>query len=102
VDRSAGSATDLDLSWGASCRAPGPDYSVHEGELGLWYSHAPLRCTTGGALAVTLTPTGGSRYYLIAPLSGDFTGSLGLNSAGTERPDGAPSCTADRALAPCP
>ena len=102
VSRNAQSGGDLDLSWGASCSASGPDYSVHEGVLGNWYSHAPLRCSSGGALLLTITPSGGDRYYLIAPISPGFTGSFGTNSAGAERPDGAPSCTDDRALAPCP
>lgn len=93
---------DLDLTWSASCRAPGPDYSVYEGVLGAWYSHASLRCSSGGLLATTVTPSGGDRYYLIAPVAGGLTGSFGTSSAGVERPDGTPSCTDDRALAPCP
>jgi hypothetical protein len=102
VDRSTQNPNDLALSWSASCSGTGPDYAVHEGLLGSWYSHAPLRCTSGGALSLTITPSGGSRYYLIAPVLADFTGSLGTSSAGVERPDGSPSCTNDRALAPCP
>jgi len=93
---------NLDLSWGASCSGSSPDYAVDEGIVGTWYSHAPLRCTTASALSATITPSGGNRYYLIAPVLNDFTGSLGTNSAGAERPDAEPSCTSDRALAPCP
>jgi hypothetical protein len=96
----AGSA--LVLSWGAGCFASGPDYSVHEGTLGVWYSNEPLRCTSASALTLTITPSGGDRYYLIAPEVGDFTGSLGTNSAGAQRPLGLASCTPDRALVPCP
>ena len=102
VDKNVQAVGNLELSWGASCSASGPDYSIHEGQLGLWFSHAPLRCTSGSALSLTIAPTAGDRYYLIAPLSAGYTGSLGTNSAGTERPDGSPSCTDDRALAPCP
>jgi hypothetical protein len=102
LDRSAQTAGDIDFSWGMSCTGAGPDYSVHEGVLGDWYTHARVRCTSLGALSLTLTPSGGNRYYLIAPISGSYTGSLGTNSAGTERPDGSPSCTDERALAPCP
>jgi len=102
IDKSAQSPSDLDLSWGASCNAAGSDYSVEEGTLGVWYSHAPLRCSSGGARSLTLTPSGGNRYYLIAPIVAGYTGSLGVNSSGAERPDGLPSCTDDRALAPCP
>jgi hypothetical protein len=102
LEKDAAAAGDLDLSWGASCSASGPDYSVHEGQLGVWFSHAPLRCTSGHATSVTITPSGGGRYYLVAPISAGYTGSLGVDSAGIERPDGSPSCTDDRALAPCP
>lgn len=102
MNRNAQTAGDLDLSWGASCSASSPDYAIHEGQLGAWFSHAPLLCSTGHALSMTITPLGGDRYYLIAPTSADFTGSLGTNGAGAERPDGEPSCTSDRALAPCP
>jgi hypothetical protein len=102
VDRSLATQGALDFTWSASCSGTGPDYSVQEGVLGSWYSHEPLRCTSGGALSLTLTPSGGNRYYLIAPILDDFTGSLGTSSAGAERPDGSPSCTSDRALAPCP
>jgi len=93
---------DLDLSWGASCAASGPDYAVHEGQLGVWFSHAPLRCSSGHALSLTITPSGGDRYYLVAPVTVDYTGSLGTTASGAERPDGDPSCTPDRAIAPCP
>lgn len=102
VEKNAQNAGDLDLSWGASCGASGPDYSVHEGQLGVWFSHAPLRCSSAGALSQTITPSFGDRYYLIAPISAGYTGSLGTDSTGSERPDGSPSCTDDRALAPCP
>lgn len=102
VDKSAQTLGDLDLTWGASCTGAGPDYSVHEGQLGVWFSHAPLRCSSAFALALTIMPSSGDRYYLIAPVAADYTGSFGTDSAGGERPDGGPSCTADRALAPCP
>jgi len=102
MNKNVQTAGNLDLSWGASCSASGPDYSIHEGQLGVWFSHAPLRCSSGGALSLTVTPSGGDRYYLIAPISVGYTGSLGTDSTGSDRPDGSPSCTNDRALAPCP
>jgi hypothetical protein len=102
LDKHASSAAELDLSWSAGCSAGGADYSVHEGELGVWFSHAPLACSSGHVASLTITPSGGGRYYLIAPISAGYTGSLGTDSAGIERPDGNPSCTDDRALAPCP
>lgn len=95
-------AGDLDLSWTPSCNPSTLEYAVDEGEIGTWYSHQARTCTSSGALVTTLSPFGGNRYYLVAPVVGSFTGSLGASSAGTERPDGAPSCTDNRALAPCP
>ena len=92
----------LDLSWAASCRAGATDYAVYEGQLGTWYSHEPKQCTSGGALSLTLVPSGGDRYYLVAPLSAGFLGSFGTATSGAERPDGLGSCGTDRALAPCP
>src|SRR5262245_34314554 len=73
VDKSTGSVGDLDLSWGASCTASGPDYTVDEGQLGVWYSHTPRACTSGHTLSMTLTPAAGDRYYLIAPIVDEFT-----------------------------
>jgi hypothetical protein len=102
VDKHVPAAGGLDLSWGATCSASGPDYEVSEGMVGVWFSHAPLVCSTGHALSATVAPSGGNRYYLIAAISADFTGSLGADSTGIERPDASPSCTDDRALAPCP
>ena len=102
MDKTAPGSGDINLSWGASCSASGPDYAVDEGQLGVWFSHAPLRCSTAHTLFATVTPSGGNRYYLIAPVAGDFTGSLGTDSTGAERPDASPSCTDDRALVPCP
>ena len=102
VGKNAQTVGNIDLAWGASCYASGPDYAIHEGQLGAWFSHAPLSCSSGGALSEMITPSSGDRYYLIAPITTEYTGSLGTDSAGVERPDGDPSCTADRALAPCP
>lgn len=102
IDKDTANVQALDLSWGATCSGSGPDYEVSEGQLGVWFSHAPRLCSTGHALFATVTPSGGNRYYLIAAISSDFTGSLGTDSTGLERPDASPSCTSDRALAPCP
>lgn len=61
VNKSSQSAGSLDLDWGASCSGAGPDYSVHEGQLGIWFSHAPLLCSSGNALSATIVPSGGDR-----------------------------------------
>jgi len=102
VTKNTTSGSDLDFSWSASCAASGPDYSVYEGQLGAWYSHGPRGCSSGHALSLTIAPAGGDRYYLVAPITTEFTGSLGTTAMGTERPDAESSCTSDRALAPCP
>ncbi len=93
---------NLDLSWDPSCSPYASDYSVHEGAIGTWYSHVPVQCSSGGALSMTMTPRPGDTYYLVAPISGSWTGSFGTNSAGLERPDADQPCTAERAIAPCP
>ncbi len=95
-------AGNLDLDWDPSCSPYANDYSVHEGAVGTWYSHTSVRCSTGGALSVTLSPQSGDTYYLVAPISGSWTGSFGTNSAGAQIPDSDVPCTSDRAIAPCP
>lgn len=102
IDKSVQTPGNLDLRWGATCTSTGPDYSVHEGQLGVWFSHHPVLCTTGHTLAATITPSGGGRYYLIAPIWVNFTGGFGTDSTGAQRPNGNPSCTGDRAIVPCP
>ena len=94
--------SELDLAWSASCSPAGPDYAIYEGQAGDWVTHVPIRCTTGFALSLTIAPAGGDRYYLVAPVTTGYTGSLGKSSNGAERPAGDGSCTADRAIAPCP
>jgi len=102
IGKDAQTPGSLDLTWSLSCAGAGRDYSVHEGQLGSWYSHEARLCSSGGTLSATLAPFGGDRYYLVAATMSDFTGSLGTGAGGTERPDSFSSCTADRALAPCP
>jgi hypothetical protein len=101
VARSVAQPGSLDLAWGASCSPGTPTYAVYEGSIGTWYSHEARLCSVA-ALFATLSPFGGDRYYLVAPVAGIFTGSLGTGVSGTERPDGNSSCGSDRALAPCP
>ena len=93
---------DIDLSWDPSCSPYASDYSVHEGTIGNWYSHTAIHCSSGGARLMTIVPGTGGRYYLVAPISGVWTGSFGTNSAGVERPDSDLPCTDARAIAPCP
>ena len=91
VARDAASG-DLHLSWGASCSAADTDYEVYEGALGNFTSHAPRLCTTSGSTTATLTPAGGSTYYLVVPAHGVLEGSYGRDSRGVERPAGQSAC----------
>lgn len=85
-------AGDLHLSWGASCRPEDTDYEVYEGTLGIFPSHAPRLCTTGGSTSATLTPADGDTYYLIVPVHGVLEGSYGRDSRGAEIPPGVSAC----------
>jgi hypothetical protein len=86
-----GGGGDLLLQWSGSC-ADDDDYAVYEGTLGSFDSHVAVSCTTGGALARSLTPAVGNTYYLVVPTHADREGSYGQDSSGTERPPGAGAC----------
>ena len=101
VRRNASNPAHLDLDWAPSCGAPS-DYSVHEGILGVWYSHQAVLCTTHGATAATITPGPSSRYYLIVPLDRALEGSYGAGSSESERPPSTATCRADRDTTSCP
>ncbi len=90
VEAAAGG--DLRLTWGASCAATDTDFSVYEGALGDFASHLPRLCSTAGATTVTLTPSPGSRYYLVVPANGSREGSYGLRSDLAERPASSAAC----------
>ena len=88
---------DITLSWNASCVANDADYAIYEGLLGDFTSHVPLDtpnplCTTNGATTATITPSAGSRYYLVVPQGDVFEGSYGSNSEGVPRPPSASAC----------
>jgi hypothetical protein len=41
---------------------------IYEGTIGTWYSHTSIDCNDGGApLTEQITPSAGSRYYLVVP-----------------------------------
>jgi len=94
--------SQLDLTWGASCGSLATDYAVYEGTLGVWSSHQPLACSTAGALAATVTPSSGDRYYLIVPVSATQEGSYGTNSGGAEIPQSSSPCKTSQDLSACP
>src|SRR5207247_427407 len=91
----------LDLDWSPSCSATATDYSVHEGALGSWSNHDAVLCTTGGATATSLSPSAGSRYFLVVPLDPVREGSYGKDSTGAERPRSTTRCRSERDFTGC-
>jgi len=84
---------DLALAWSPACGG-GEDYAVYEGQLGVDGSFASRTCSTGGATSTLLSPSDGSRSYVIVPLLGSSEGSYGKRSDGTERDPSATACAA--------
>ncbi len=79
--------SQLLLSWGPSCSPADTDYAVYEGVIGNFGVISGRFCTTGGQTNHTITPLGGSTFYLVVPLNltGEVEGSYGLQSPGVER-----------------
>ncbi len=80
------------LSWPGSCLATDEDYALFEGEVSDSGSHVPIYCSTQGETFKSFSPSAGSRYYLVAPVSSDREGSYGTDSDGLERNPGPASC----------
>ena len=91
IGKNATAPGAIDLDWGPSCGV-GSDYSVHQGVIGIWYSHDKKLCSTQGATAATLTPGPGALYFLVVPVDLTREGSYGVNSSGIERPRSANTC----------
>jgi hypothetical protein len=81
----------IQLDWSDSCQ-PDEDYAVYEGELGQFYTHAPVVCSTGGATLAAVQPGLDAAYYLVAPTRGGHEGSYGKASNGVERPQLCGAC----------
>jgi len=92
---------DLQLDWGPSCRVSDGDFAVYEGALGLFASHLPVVCSTGGATSLILTPVQNRGYFLVVPAGSGIEGSYGHASGGVERPLGSAACRA-QVVVPCP
>src|SRR4029078_7835142 len=58
---------DLTLSWNASCSAHDTDWEAYAGARGCSAASVPRACSTAGATGATLTPSAGSRSYLVVP-----------------------------------
>jgi len=97
----AKSGSDVTLSWGGSCDPADSDYEIYEGALGSFSSRTSVVCGTGSATNWQLTPSAGSRYYLVVPRSSNREGSYGVNSAGNERPPANAACLAQALAPPC-
>jgi hypothetical protein len=93
VDRA--SASDVRITWPASCSAEATDYAIYEGSLtslrgGAW-DHVPVTCSAGTDRTEVVTPQAGPRYFLVAPLAGSSEGTYGL-SEGAPRPPSTSAC----------
>ena len=102
VARNGSAPSYLDLSWSASCSSSAIDYAIYQGQIGSWTSHAPLTCSTGGALAATIAPGSGDRYFLVVPLEATTEGSYGVDSAGAARPPSPSPCRSGSVADSCP
>jgi hypothetical protein len=92
LGRNAGVPTNIDMTWSASCSPDVTDYAIYQGSIGTWNVHTPQVCSTGAALAATITPQAGSRYYLVVPLNARSDGSYGVDSDGVDRPPSGSPC----------
>ena len=91
---------DLRLTWGGVCGGGNSDYAVYGGNLGLFDSHMPVLCSTGGATTGTFKPGAGDRYYLVVPNNGVREGSYGSASSGPR--DFGPATCHTQAVSTCP
>ncbi|MEM7247500.1 MAG: hypothetical protein AAF533_19345 [Acidobacteriota bacterium] len=96
-----GDDDELLLAWSTSCSPDGPDFAVYEGEVGDWYGHEAVLCTTDGRPEATVVPEPGARYFLVVSVTATDEGSWGLRSDGEERPAPETSCRGRRLLG-CP
>ena len=92
---------NINLTWGASCLSSDTDYSVYEGTIGgVFTTHMPRLCSTGGATMTTLSPPSFNVYYLIVPTNGAVEGTYGQLTSGPRPPSSAP-CRPQQ-VAACP
>ncbi len=99
------SSGSLRLSWPPSCSGDVDNHAVYEGSIsalrtGSW-DHAPLTCAAGADLAEYVYPSGGDRYFLVAPLAGGWEGALGSSSQGEARPPASAACGVRESSSDC-
>ena len=104
VDKSSGTAGNLIVSWSRDCFVGDTqDHGLYEGALGDWYSHTRVDCSDdGGDLSEELTPSPGSRYYVVVPLEPSAEGSYGTDSRRLQRPPGSDVCQSPQEFTACP
>ena len=84
------------LFWNDSCSSGAEDYGIHEGTIGVWYSHDNIDCFDNGDDRMEAVNYGlGSHYYLVVPYNANHDGSYGERTVPplappTERPVSAP------------
>jgi hypothetical protein len=89
-------AGQITLDWSASCSVGAEDYGIHEGTIGVWYSHDDIDCQdNGGDLDEVVNYAAGDTYYLVVPHNANDEGSYGKRSvpplpAPAERPVSSP------------
>lgn len=93
--------TSVSMSWGSSCSNEATGYGLYEGTLGSWYSHNAVACI-GSANSAIFSPSAGNRYYLIVPNNGDYEGSYGTDSSGSQIPPGGSACRTSWDPSTCP
>ena len=91
---------ELLARWEPSCHCTDSDYVLYEGPIGDFTGHLPATCTTDHSIEYRLDSLPGPRYFLVAPRSEGFEGSLGNDSGGTERQQGSGGCIG-RQIVPC-
>ncbi len=92
----------VSLTWDASCSGNDTDYAVYEGKLGVFTSHRPVVCSTGGNTESSpFIPFPGDRYFLVVPRLATHEGSYGTDSEEDQRPPSPLPCLPQGTLS-CP
>ena len=85
---------DVDLGWSASCNVGATDYTVYMGDIGSFYNHDQVVCTTASSTNYTVINPGADKYFLVVPIAGTEEGSYGTDSTGSQRPQSTVPCNA--------
>jgi hypothetical protein len=101
-------ATTIEASWGAACNLgefPEQTYSIQAGDLdvlsgGGGYTHTPVGDQCDLLSTTTFSPGPGNEYYLVAPVGEGREGGVGIDSAGSARPQQSDVCGARRVACP--